>query len=180
MNDPSDKPIALLPRWRVAGCTVLAGVAFGAANTNTDGDLLLTTVLVELALLVLGGTLLAAHIFFAGGVRRTASGLFRTWTLVVLLVPSQIVGVALEGWTYHRRYAEAQRWCEDLSPRLEAWRERTGEYPDSLSVLTDLDPPALCRTNLHYKTDSTGYWLCLREWVYSSAIHAWRPADLSP
>jgi hypothetical protein len=41
---------------------------------------------------------------------------------------------------------DAQRWCEGLAPRLEAWQAEHGQYPATLNDLGDTGrTPILCR-----------------------------------
>lgn len=75
----------------------------------------------------------------------------------LVLAPSYLPGMVL----HHRDVSGAMRYCDDLVPRLEAWKDKRGEYPATIDVVLPAERPTprLLRGSSFYRRLGSGYEL---------------------
>ncbi len=163
--------------------SVLIGLAMGGFVQFMIFGL---TFVLGLALAFLLGVISIVMRFRQGeSARQTSAQNCRGALLLTLCVVAQFGGL-LAGMVINEIHVDnAMHWCEGLGPRLEAWRERTGEYPKELSELgNDLDPPRFCRHGLIYHPSATGYVIDFDDesslfsgYAYNSESRTWSHYD---
>jgi hypothetical protein len=178
------------PPSRQAVLVLIAGFLAPVGAAFVFGDfamflLFVGTLVISLclgALLMLG---ICLDAFLARDrLRHIGARISRTAMLPALFLVAQVPGIIAGVRVATMQDERAKRWCERLIPRLEAWRDDTGEYPKDLSQLgITIDPPLACRGSPDYFGTSNRFLLgfcdggLLSGWEYSSERQRWSHYD---
>jgi hypothetical protein len=122
-----------------------------------------------------------ACLIVAGFARRFSEprawhGRFRSVGVAALVVAAGAWASYAVGLVVSARDVRVGRaWCESRVPELDAWRARTGHYPDALTELgiTDRDLPRVCRRDVYLSTGTRFSF----EFADPSAVLAWWSFD---
>jgi len=157
-----------------AGGDQLVGVAFAVLGLCAAGGAAVLTI----------AAFLVDRLVSRGRTQRGAEEFGRAMLALAIAGGLQVPGCVA---TYARseiRLHRAQAWCEELLPRLDAYREQQGHYPGTLLELGIPTPPSDYTGVMGlYRTHEDGFWFDLNDgglfsgWSMSSDTRTWRHYD---